>query len=118
MKKILFILLCFFSMIIKVLARELVSEPSPYYINIGISPMNKKIINVPKIYDKETGELVFSLSFNGNNDTSGDFQILDTFNERTWGKKESVLNDFKTLVYYYYQSKTQDDYHYLSLIHI
>ncbi len=112
MKKILFILLCFFSMIIKVLARELVSEPSPYYINIGISPMNKKIINVPKIYDKETGELVFSLSFNGNNDTSGDFQILDTFNERTWGKKESVLNDFKTLVYYYYQSKTQDDYHY------
>ena len=80
MKKLIFIIICFFSSISLVKASNLESINLPYYVKI-----NNKVINVKKIYDKDTLQVVFNLDYENYN-TSNEFNVNKEVNAKNYGK--------------------------------
>ncbi len=113
MKKLIFILLCFSMSIILGKCATIVGTDTPYYVTYKSNTVTK-IVNVKKLYDKDTKEPIFSVTLNGKDDT---YYIGDNFETTLEYSKEKCFKDkdnymlFPTYVYYGYQSYL-DDYHY------
>ena len=99
MKKIIFTVICFFSSILLVNAHTLVKEDLPYYVKIQkAGSEDAKIINVKKIYDKDTLEVVFNTDFNYY-DIGDNFTKYDKYNKDNWKYADSSLYFFNTITY-------------------
>jgi len=115
MKKLIFILLCFFSVKI-VHANKLDYVYLPYYVKTNIKD-EEKIIQVKKVFDKETLQVVFNIDFN-NYDTKNNFNTYEEVNKNNYGMYFRNLSYFNTITHYGYNLNKSDLNYFLTQVFI
>ena len=113
MKKIVFIILCFFGCAKLASASYLVSEETPYYVKISKYNMEEKIINIKKIYDQETLDVVFNIDCN-NYDIHSKFNTYLEYDKSIWKGNLSSVDYFTTIIYYGYLNNPNDKNYFLT----
>lgn len=117
MKKIILFLICFFNGIFLVNAQTLISEELPYYVILQKGTSNERMLNIKKIYDKDTLEVVFDVT-SRNYEGGDNFNIYDEYNNKIWKLPPSQIDLFNNIVYYGYKSNPSDLNYYLTQLAI
>jgi len=107
MRKIILFLICFFLYISYVNANSLISEDLPYYVKISKGHKPAQIINVKKIYDKETLGVVFNTDIE-NYTTPVNLGVYKNHDINIWKANIYSVNYFNTIVYYGYNTNPTD----------
>ena len=110
MKKTIFFIILFLLIISPVKGKELISENTNYYIKV-----NDEIINVKKVYDKDTLDVVFNVDFKNYN-IDNNYKINDKFEFKN--KNNSYYENFLyTIIYYCYLENPNDlNYYYTQVM--
>ena len=110
MNKIIFIIIAFIIITSPVKGEKLISEDTNYYIKI-----NDKIINVKKVYDKDTLEVVFNVDLQ-NYDTNNIYTLNNKFEFKD-KYNSSYERSLYTIIYYcYLENPTDLNYYYTQVM--
>jgi len=110
MKKIIFVFICFFVSINFVNAISLSSENTKFYVKISHWSFDELIINVKKIYDQDSLNVLFNIDIN-NYEVNENFNKYDEHSLNIWKVQKSLIPYFCTIVYYgYLNNPTVENY--------
>ena len=108
MKKIILFISSLLFNINIVFASTLVSEDLPYYVKIiDLGSRTEHIIQVKKVYDIDSSEVVFNINYD-NYGVGSNFIKYQEYNESIWTRNESFYNRFFNIVYYGYIKNPSD----------
>ena len=115
MKKIILFLLClsYFSI---VYANNLDYYYLPYYVKIN-DGNEQRVLQVKKIYDKDTLEVVFNMDY-FNYSVDNNFNVYKEVNRGNYGIYYNSLGYFNTIVYYGYNLNKTDLNYFLTQLYV
>lgn len=105
MKKLIILIMCFFSINV-VYAEVLEYEYLPYYVKLTKGDIDI-VIQVKKVYDKDSSEVVFNMDPN-NYEIKSNYIKNSEINYNNYGKYHSNVGFFNTIVYYGYNKNKND----------
>lgn len=115
MKKIILIICVLFS-VNMVKAESLEYELLPYYAKISKYNDSERVVQLKKVYDKETLEVVFNADPK-KYDVGGTYLKTDEVNMDNFGRFYRDLYQFQTIIYYLYENNQTDlNYYFTQLI--
>ncbi len=111
MKKIFFIVFLFIMSTIFCHAQTLVMVDTPYYVKIKKGSEDYKLLNVKKVYDKDTLGVVFKVDYDDYN-VDNNFNVYADYNYNIWKKREPYIHTFDCATYYYNLDPTLLNYYF------
>ena len=98
MKKVVLSFICFICFSMGVKANTLESNLTNYYVKFNSGPKVGEVLNVPKFWDKETGNVVFATSYD-DLELASDYEVYQDYKLADKYVKDSFyFNIFKSVI--------------------